>query len=126
MTKEELEKEATEYAQKLGAKDFIAKPKEIVAYFGYLAGAKPREKRIAELEAENLQLLKEWRIMDKAKQKAELKVAELMGDISTLEQDYKNLEAQIEKMKCCIVSCCEGCERLPKLYEAFDKEIKEK
>ena len=43
MTKEELEKEATEYAQKLGAKDFIAKPKEIVAYFGYLAGAEPRE-----------------------------------------------------------------------------------
>ena len=39
MTKEELEKEATEYAQKLGVKDFIAKPKEIVAYFGYLAGA---------------------------------------------------------------------------------------
>lgn len=50
MTKEELEKEATEYAQKLGAKDFIAKPKEIVAYFGYLAGAEPRERRIAELE----------------------------------------------------------------------------
>ena len=52
MTKEELEKEATEYAQKLGAKDFIAKPKEIVAYFGYLAGAEPREKRIAELKAQ--------------------------------------------------------------------------
>ena len=52
MTKEELEKEATEYVQKLGAKDFIAKPKEIVAYFGYLAGAEPREKRIAELEAQ--------------------------------------------------------------------------
>ena len=60
MTKEELEKEATEYAQKLGAKDFIAKPKEIVAYFGYLAGAEPREKRIEELEAE----VKEWK--DKA------------------------------------------------------------
>ena len=52
MTKEELENEATEYAQKLGAKDFIAKPKEIVAYFGYLAGAEPREKRIEELEAQ--------------------------------------------------------------------------
>ena len=48
MTKEKLEKEATEYAQKLGAKDFIARPKEIVAYFGYLAGAEPREKRLAE------------------------------------------------------------------------------
>ena len=52
MTEEELEKEATEYAQKLGVKDFIAKPKEIVAYFGYLAGAEPREKRIAELKAQ--------------------------------------------------------------------------
>ena len=59
MTKEELEKEATEYAQKLGAKDFIAKPKEIVAYFGYLAGAEPREKRIAELEKENAELKSE-------------------------------------------------------------------
>ena len=51
MTKE-LEKEAIEYAQKLGVKDFIAKPKEIVAYFGYLAGAEPREKRISELKAQ--------------------------------------------------------------------------
>ena len=42
------------------------------------------------------------------------------------EKRISELEAQIEKMKCCIVSCCEGCERLPKLYEAFDKEIKEK
>ncbi len=56
MTKEELEKDATEYAQKLGVKDFIARPKEIVAYFGYLAGAEPREKRIAELEKENAEL----------------------------------------------------------------------
>ena len=35
MTEEE---KATEYASNLKAKDFIAKPKEIVAYFAYLAG----------------------------------------------------------------------------------------
>ena len=77
MTKEELEKEATEYAQKLGAKDFIAKPKEIVAYFGYLAGAEPREKQI-QIDAEQIRALQ--------KQNGELtdKVKELKILISSL------------------------------------------
>lgn len=35
-----LEEKAEEYAKNLKARDFIAKPKEIVAYFAYLAGAK--------------------------------------------------------------------------------------
>ena len=81
MTKEELEKEATEYAQKLGAKDFIAKPKEIVAYFGYLAGAEPREKQIAELSKH---------------------IVELQNDKGELIDRCRELEAQIEKMKCCV------------------------
>ena len=42
------------------------------------------------------------------------------------EDNNRQLREMIEKMECCIVSCCEGCERLSKLYEAFDKEIKEK
>jgi hypothetical protein len=35
------------------------------------------------------------------------------------------LEAQIEKMKCCVVSHCEGCERLPELYKELENENKE-
>lgn len=54
-----------------------------------------------ELQEENKQLLKEWRTMSKEKHNAELKGAELMGDISTLEQDCERFEKQIEKMKCC-------------------------
>lgn len=100
MTKEELAKESYLYAKNSkDVQDFECGFD--IAFKSYIAGAEPREKRIAELEAQNLQLLKEWRVMDKAKQKAELKVAELMGDVSTLEQDYKRLEAQIEQMKCC-------------------------
>lgn len=95
MIKEELKQEAEEYALNQWEGNL---PWSVIQK-SYYDGAEPREKRIAELEAENLQLLKEWRVMDKAKQKAELKVAELMGDVSTLEQDLKRLEAQIEKMK---------------------------
>lgn len=74
-------------------------------------------------------------IMELQKQNGELtdKVKELEAQINRAfdvlafkRKRIAELEAQIEKMKCCIVSCCEGCERLPKLYEEFDKEIKEK
>lgn len=59
------------------------------------------------------------------------KIKELEEDNKALQTSYnilkdndekiiKEMGEQIEKMKCCVVSCCEGCERLPKLYEAFD------
>ena len=58
MTKEELKKEAVESAEK-----FFGKPTDLVDLDnlrifknGYLAGAEPREKRIAELEKENAEL----------------------------------------------------------------------
>ena len=41
------------------------------------------------------------------------------------EAGQKNKEAQIEKMKCYLSSCCEGCERLPKLYKEFENGNKE-
>lgn len=95
MTKEELEKEATEYAQKLGAKDFIAKPKEIVAYFGYLAGAESREKQILELEKENAKLKTDYKVLSCS-----------VGDFGELqnrleEEQRKNngLEEQLTKAK---------------------------
>lgn len=53
MTKEELEKEAEEWIRK-NSKEFITNPKYSPFDYAeaiYLAGAEPREKRIAELEA---------------------------------------------------------------------------
>lgn len=94
MTKEELKKEATEYAQKLGAKDFIAKPKEIVAYFGYLAGAEPREKRNADLE------LKIKHLTRHLEPQAMSALLEQVEEEVKQEQRVNELETQIEKMKC--------------------------
>ena len=59
MTKEELEKEADKYADGWATPDLDS---SFRAYMfeaskeGYLAGAEPREKRIAELERENAEL----------------------------------------------------------------------
>ncbi len=81
MTKEELEKEADEYVTRTNNNDFTIE--------AYLAGAEPREKRIAELEAQNknlqemLQATRETRVN-----------ADYLKKITAL-------EAQIEKMKCC-------------------------
>ena len=41
---------------------------------------------------------------------------QLLKDKGNLIDENNELKKQIEKMKCCIVSSCEGCERLPKLY----------
>ena len=91
MTREELEKEATEYAQKLGVKDFIAKPKEIVAYFGYLAGAEPREKQI-QIDAEQIRALQKQNgeLTDKVKELEKKEIKRIME----LER-MKELEAEI-------------------------------
>lgn len=48
MTKEELEKEAKEYVTSPNNNDYTIE--------AYIAGAEPREKRIAELEKENAEL----------------------------------------------------------------------
>lgn len=53
MTKDELKKEATEYALEWGDK---TDGTYACCRDGYLAGAEPREKRIAELEKENAEL----------------------------------------------------------------------
>jgi hypothetical protein len=53
MTKEELKKEAEEYAKKWARNEDNKGKAEWACYYnGYLAGAEPREKRIAELEAQ--------------------------------------------------------------------------
>ena len=60
MSKDELKKEATEYALEWGDK---TDGTYACCRDGYLAGAEPREKRIAELEKENAELKAEIRKM---------------------------------------------------------------
>lgn len=64
MTKEELEKEAEEWLDERYLKDMgVRKPcKE-----AYLAGAEPREKRIAELEKENAELKEKLETTEKTR-----------------------------------------------------------
>lgn len=65
MTKEELEKEAAEFeesntvyqaAKREDGTDYAKKVCKVTIKEAYLAGAEPREKRIAELEKENAKL----------------------------------------------------------------------
>lgn len=63
MTKEELKKEA-EAKYKIGGYPQLH-PDYFAFIHGYLAGAEPREKRIAELEKENAELESDFRICEK-------------------------------------------------------------
>ena len=80
MTKEELEKEAEEKYSEVDREFIACQDEGEVFNIGYLAGAEPREKRIAELEDERSDL-------DMIAKNYAIKIVEL--------------EAQIEKMKCC-------------------------
>jgi len=69
-----------------------------------------------------------WETIDEQKQK----IADLEQDLEHKKIAIQNrnakiaeLEAQIEKMKCCVVGHCEGCERLPELYMELENENKE-
>lgn len=89
MNKEELKKEAEEWIKK-NSKEFITNPKCSPFDYAkaiYLAGAEPREKRIADLEATNKNISDECHKLVDSLEKKQNEVAEL--------------EAQIEKMKCC-------------------------
>ena len=79
MTKDELKKEATEYALEWGDK---TDGTYACCRDGYLVGAEPREKRIAELEKENGEL------------KEKLEILTLVGNVAT-----KGLDKQLTKAK---------------------------
>ena len=97
MTKEELEKEATEYALEWGSKTdgTYASCRD-----GYIAGVEPREKRIAELEQKLEQTEKDLtdyqfnypKIKDLEKENAELKAVERMAL-------YSKMSNQLAKAK---------------------------
>ena len=76
MTKEELEKEAREYAEGMAMYYESAHgsiPSQFEKYLrnAYISSSKPREKRIAELEKENAEL-KDYRLTTVAKQQTDM------------------------------------------------------
>ena len=83
MTKEELEKEANKYADENATPDLNYSFRVDIfeaSKEGYLAGAEPREKRIADLED---------------------KLANADYQLEGRDNEIRELKAQIEKMKCC-------------------------
>ena len=88
MNKEELEKEAEEYAldtyEMCSYSDLPYASDRRAREQAYIAGAEPREKRIADLEAENEQI------------KNSDTLCKLIGE---QKRKISDLEAQIEKMK---------------------------
>ena len=95
MTKEELEKEAEGWRDERYLEDMgVRKP----CKQAYLAGAEPREKRIEELEVTNKKISNECH--------------KLVDSLEKKQKEIAELEAQIEKMK-----CCANCEYTP----PFDK-----
>jgi predicted RNase H-like nuclease (RuvC/YqgF family) len=144
MTKEELEKEAEENSFRYT----LDKPwaceverKQIMAHFekGYLAGAEPREKQI-QIDAEQIRALQKHNgeLTDKVKE-LEKENERLKGDLELWESGacratnidkcgvVKELEAQIEKMKCCY-NCSKWydgeCEESPKSKTFFCADFK--
>ena len=155
MTKEELWKEAEEWRSKNWIPyDFYDTECNVYnedikgdLIIAYLAGAEPREKeikslgerclqlqkdkgnltdRINELEVTNKKISDECHKLVDSLEKKQNENIDLIGKVAFLENDLNNAKAQIEKMKDILLCTCEGCSRLPKLYEAFDKEAKEK
>jgi len=94
MTKEELEKEATEYALEWGDK---TDGTYACCRDGYLAGAEPREKRIAELEKENAELKAKANALENAN-KAMVKELDDMtsGGISVLKNVVRSKEQLVQ------------------------------
>lgn len=104
MTKEELKQEAEEWVQNnnypySNCPNIEKKLKE-----AYLAGAEPREKRIAEIEKEVEEyidkLTKDWSDGEYSFSVEELRQA-ILHFAEPREKRIAELEAQIEKMKCC-------------------------
>jgi len=126
MTKEELKQQFYKYIK--DHEDYFD-PREpwterIILQI-WLDCAEPREKRIAELTEQNTSLLTSVENLNKSVQELEDKLANADYQLEGRDNEIRELKAQIEEMKCCIVSCCEGCERLPKLYKEFENGNKE-
>ena len=96
MTKEELKKEATEYALEWGDK---TDGTYACCRDGYLAGAEPREKRIAELEHQ----LTHRNCLDCSNHSSKLRMRTL-----ELEKENAELKEQISNVRECFISASSG------------------
>ena len=99
MTKEELEKEAEEFTD--SKKSFWRQGRTCIDSVkqAYIAGAEPRERRIAELETTNKKISSECHKLVDSFEKKQNENVELIGKVAFLENGLNNAKAQIEKMK---------------------------
>lgn len=96
MTEEELRKEATEYALEWGDK---TNGTYACCRDGYLVGAEPREKRIAELEKENTELRIKTVALENANKAMSKELDDMTsGGISVLKNVVRSKE-QLTKAK---------------------------
>ena len=124
MTKEELKQEAEKSLDKrLGTYAYIRKQDCYTNYVdGYIDGAEPREKHIAELEKENERLTDELKDLRESIKDYGAGCYE-----NGLRNGKRKLEEQIEKMKCCY-NCSKWndgeCEESPKSKTFFCADFK--
>jgi hypothetical protein len=100
MTKEELEKEAEVYAD--DKKHFDGQA-QLYIVDGYLAGAEPREKRIAELEKENAELKESGSVIcDRLSERID-ETVELKNENIGLKNQFTKAKELLERLL--ITSC---------------------
>lgn len=117
MTKEELEKEATEYALEWGDK---TDGTYACCRDGYLAGAEPREERIAELGKENAELKETVIKMNNV-------ITETFSNLTkakSIIKDYK-IVAESDHTTVCSVPEENRCINVYKLNESAEQFLKE-
>ena len=112
MTKEELEKEAEEKYGEVDREFIACQDEGEVFNIGYVLGAEPREKQI-EIDAKQIIALQKDKgnLTDKVKE-LEVRCNELFLQTCEQAEKVKELEEQIEKMK-----CCQNCSHLCGLCE---------
>lgn len=100
MTKEELEKEAVEYAEKINLQNVnISGVVRNYISQAHLAGAEPRERQI-EIDAKQIRALQKQNgeLTDELTKKSDTN-HQLVEQLAKLNERCSELEAQIEKMK---------------------------
>ena len=103
MTKEELEQKAEEIYTKTDKEFMDCQDEGEIFNLGYLAGAEPREKRIAELEKENkvlAQNLEDTEIVNKA---LENEIAELEAENERIKTKYYELQDTLKKVRLALI-----------------------
>lgn len=127
MTKEELEKKATEYALEWGDK---TDGTYACCRDGYLAGAEPREKQIAELTEQNTSLLTSVENLNKSVQELEkqLKAEHTRGEIDFVNMHCNSTCKKVKELEDKIKHLTKHLEpqSMSALFEQVEEEVKQK